>query len=479
MAFLFRWHRRLALIVALFLLGWTLSGLLHPVMSRLSVPPQRPMPELTSVGVQNVVPAKAVLVAAGIEAYHQLHLLGVDQQSVYLVQVNAGSLPRFFDAVSGDEQPAFGAQWAERLARRYLGRSDAVVESVTPIEAFSDSYPAINRYLPVWQVRFAGTEGFVVSVDAVSGRPAAIEHTLQQRVRKLFQLLHTFSFLPDGAATLWLQLLLISMTFLLAIAGIVLWWRLRQRPAMTALRAWHRRGGLVLSGVLLMFTFSGALHLIEKLMAVPMPPAQLQQANTSEIPTHWPHTMANLPAPKWLRLQAGNILQWRGALAPPTASPPNSGGHAGHDHEAARTPVLASGGWLAADGSELSAAAALSDLARAASCEPVTNSEPAQISRFGGDYGFLNKRLPVWQVECQDGARLFFDSSNDVLAARVLPSERFEAWSFHMLHKWHFLDGLGRDARDGIQALFVFLLAGLTGVGVSIYLIRLRRRSTT
>lgn len=498
LALIYRWHRRLALSLALLLLAWMLSGLLHPLLSRVSVPPKQPAPVLTAVTLDNVQPAAAVLRQAGIAQYIQLALFNVAGEAVYQVQTGEHELPRYFSAISADERPALASQWALALARGYVGDEHSAVASITPVTAFSDDYPAINRYLPVWQVRFDRPDQLTVFVDAVSGRPAGIEHRQQRLMRQTFQYLHSLAFLPAGAPRYALQLLLIVSVLLLAGAGIWLWWQQRQRPAVTALRRWHRRMGIILSGFLLMFAVSGAWHLLAKLTEPERQIAARPDYPVAGLPSDWPQQWYPRDAdgsashdPVWLRWQpALQLSQWRAAAATPTAPAPATAmahehEHAhehnhdhDHDHEQARQMPAAAAGWRDRAGAEQAVATVLPALLQRQGCLVNPAQAPSLVNRFSGDYGFLNKRLPVWQLACSNGELWFIDPTDDAIAAQVTAADRAEGWSFQTLHKWHFLDGFGRDVRDLCQALVVLLLVALTVIGVSMYGIRLRQRQS-
>ncbi len=469
LALLYRWHRRLALGLALVLLAWMLSGLLHPLISRMSVPPRQPAPALTVVDPASVVPAQQLLRQHGIEHWQHLSLFGVDDKAIYQVQETAGALPRHFSASDGRELPEFAVQWATQLAFAYAGVDAASAPSVTvtPVLAFSDDYPLINRYLPAWRVQWQQADRFTVYIDALSGRPAATEHRQQKIWRQIFQWLHTFSFAPPGPIRYGIQLTLIGASLVLGLAGIGLWWQQRRRPAVSRLRHWHRRMGIGLSVPFLMFTFSGSWHLIDKLLEPAPVVLSASPLATAQLSAEWPRQLA-VAELVWLRAEPDGTTQWR-AAAKPIAS------HE-HDHAAARQMPPAAAGWLTAAGEARNAAAVFAPQLAQLACSPSPEQAPAILQRFAGDYGFLNKRLPVWQFPCEDGRSLFFDPADSALAAQVTPANRLEGWSFHYLHKWHFLDALGRDARDLIQALCVLALVALTAIGVSMYLIRQRQR---
>ena len=93
-----------------------------------------------------------------------------------------------------------------------------------------------------------------------------------------------------------------------------------------------------------------------------------------------------------------------------------------------------------------------------------------RITRFGPDYDFRNKRLPVWKVSLADpaGTQLFVDPATGVLVDQSRAIDRAERWSFSILHKWNHLTGItGRAGRDALMvatlmlALFAAVLGGI------------------
>jgi hypothetical protein len=66
------------------------------------------------------------------------------------------------------------------------------------------------------------------------------------------------------------------------------------------------------------------------------------------------------------------------------------------------------------------------------------------ITKFGPNYDFRNKRLPVWQInyDSPDGNRIFIDPASGILVDHITNKERYESYSFSFLHKWNFLTHL-------------------------------------
>jgi hypothetical protein len=79
--------------------------------------------------------------------------------------------------------------------------------------------------------------------------------------------------------------------------------------------------------------------------------------------------------------------------------------------------------------------------------------EPTLVTTFGGEYGFLNKRLPVWRVpaEAPGHPRYYVELSSGALAARVDDLDALEGAVFSVLHKWQWGD-LPKDLRDLLAA---------------------------
>jgi hypothetical protein len=111
--------------------------------------------------------------------------------------------------------------------------------------------------------------------------------------------------------------------------------------------------------------------------------------------------------------------------------------------------------------------------ARAIAQAPL-DSEVSIVTRFGDGYGFINKRLPVWRVDAPNGP-VFVDVREGLIAGAIQETwlTRMEGWTFDNLHKWEFLNPLGRRNRDyaTMTATAIIILTSLLG-----FMILLRRR---
>ncbi|MFN3587384.1 MAG: hypothetical protein ACK4UT_07760, partial [Moraxellaceae bacterium] len=246
------------------------------------------------------------------------------------------------------------------------------------------------------------------------------------------------------------------------------------------------------------FSGSGMLHLL-----------LLDKSRHEAAP--WPHSGEALPvaaltlSPATLPMADGESLQvlamngqpvWR--LSPParamvgktahdghaatSARGAQARGHEGHEGHAGhvampKAPVQdryfnAEGEWLA-EGPEQHARL----LATAhTGLPPEQIASVEKITRFEGEYGFINKRLPVYRVgyDRPDRLAVFVETVSGVTAAEVRNAQRVEGWSFAYLHKWTFLDALGKNLRDALVGLMALLIVVTVLLGLRL---ALRRRT--
>lgn len=212
--------------------------------------------------------------------------------------------------------------------------------------------------------------------------------------------------------------------------GAMMLWRSRGR----GLRRAHTLAAWAALPLVAMFTLSGMLHLFvtSSLWAQPAPlAAPFAVAHLPPTPRAEPGIVVNeLTAaglPLW-RLQIGQTGHYLGVNAPDT------------DEDRARSLVGAS-----------------------------PDAQASLIMRFGEGYGFINKRLPVWRVDVPGGP-IFADVREGLIAGRADDSvlTRIEGGTFDNLHKWEFLNPLGRRNRDyaTMAATGIILLASVIGIAL-------------
>ncbi len=498
-------HQWLALIGGISLFIWGLSGMAHIAMVLFGPQQAEFMPPMRSVDMSAAQPVEAVLVKAGIARATAVKV--VVGQDTNLLQVTEEPLAprRYFALDSGTELEGQDARQAEYIARHYLEETRAVAEIVHQTQ-FDADYPWINRLLPVWRVRFAGDDRLTAYVHTETSSLAAVNNVTKTRMQTVFRWLHSWEWVPPGLD--WLRVIVITAMVgslaALAVTGILLLVAIRRGKRLAGSKGWHRAMGYVLALPLLMFSISGIIHLVQAAIEVPTsqmrmsPPVDVSGARYP-IERDWAEIAAGLnvnalslvEAPDGWPLYRLGLAQPKGAM--PKGEHDHSA-HAGHTMPMSDTairnarfdgvsptgPALyidAATGKPWADGDKALARA----LGRRFSGAPDSAIKSMEVvTRFGPDYDFRNKRLPVWRIDygAPVNATLFVDTTTGVLADRTENWQKPERYIFSFIHKWNFLFPIGRVGLNVVVGVFVLLLMGFMG-GIGLVWDRRRRRART
>lgn len=491
-------HQWLAMVGGIALLIWGISGLTH-VWLALYGPQQAVfMPPAQPVDLAGSKPVAQTLAAAGITRPLAVRTVPSAQGTLYQVTTDPLAERRYFDPASGGEMPGQDRLQAEYLARHYLAETRPV-SAIALQTAFDDDYPWVNRLLPVWKVRFAGDDGLVAYVHTETGSLAAVNTNAKAVQQRVFRWLHTWDWFPAQAE--WLRVLIVGVLVAslaaLAITGIVMLVAIRRAKRLPGARGWHRISGYVLALPLLMFSLSGIYHLVQ--FALEPPVSQLRMGRPLDL------SAGRYPVDQdWGAIAQGRQVRALSLVEGPQGQPlyrldlAGSGGGGGggeHDHHAGHMPTspdairkarfdgLQPGGGSVyvdvATGKALPLAgrALAQVIARrfAGPAAPVTGT--TLVTRFGTDYDFRNKRLPVWKVDfgAPVNASLFVDTATGILADRVEDWQKPERVSFSLIHKWNFLFPVGKLALNGIVGGAALALVVLMG-GIGLWLDFRRRR---
>jgi hypothetical protein len=427
-------HRKLAWVAGLVAVLWAATGFLHPIMSWTAPRPAVQAPPVQALMLDGLTPPATALAAEGVTESTLVRLVMVEGKP-YWFAARDNSARVVLDARSGAAAPETERRHAIALARHYAVLPDAEVEATRLITAFSTDYPSVNRLLPVWEVRFATPDGLTLYVDTGLDRLAAVTNDLRCVLLSIFQNVHTLKFLEAfEPLRLAVVFALIATVMATTAFGAMMLWRSRGR----GLRKAHTLAAWTALPLVAMFTLSGTLHLFvtSSLWSEPAPrAAPFAVALLPPVPGAEPGIAVNAltaaGGPLW-RLQIEETGYYFGANAPDL------------DEERAR------------------------GLVSAAPDAPVS-----LVTRFGEGYRVINNRLPVWRVETPNGAA-FADVREALIAARDSDTwlTRLEGWTFDNLHKWEFLNPLGRRNRDyatmAATAIVIFMaLLGFALLGRS------------
>jgi hypothetical protein len=235
------------------------------------------------------------------------------------------------------------------------------------------------------------------------------------------------------------------------------------------MRGVHRRLAWVVWLPVLAFSTSGLFHLWVQSTTKPVTLVQAPWINLASV-TSLP---IGIETAMDIRLSNTPLgLFWRVETAIPAAEKPaGNDPHAHHKGKSVKTRTQ----YFSVDTGAL---LPMADTEIALAIAQQETGKPTLVPMFSPEYGFANKRLPVWRVETPEGL-VFVDAKAALVAARVSPLHKTELWSFSNLHKGQFFDkllGITHTQRDGIMAGIAVLVLFMSGVGL--WLHQRRRRSS-
>ncbi|PXW73789.1 PepSY-associated transmembrane protein [Blastomonas natatoria] len=495
-------HQWLALIGGISLFIWGLSGMAHIVMVLFGPQQAEFMPPMRPVDMTGAVPVQQVLANAGVTSARAVKVVVGKQQNLLQVTVTPQAPRRYFRLDTGAELPGEDARQAEFIARHFLKEQRPVAEIVHQ-KAFDADYPWVNRLLPVWRIRFAGDDQLTAYVHTETSSLAAVNNLTKTRLQGVFRALHSWEWVPEGLD--WLRVIVIALMVgslaALAVTGIMLLVAIRRGKRLAGSKGWHRAMGYVLALPLLMFSVSGIIHLVQSALEQPTsklrlsPPVRVAGARYP-VERNWAEIARGLDVNALSLVEGpdGRALYRLGLVQPGGAMPKGEHDHSAHKGHAmpmgdtairnARFegvqptgPALyidAATGKPWAEGDK----ALARDLGRRFSGAPDSAIKRMElVTRFGPDYDFRNKRLPVWRIDygAPVNATLFVDTATGVLADRTENWQKPERYIFSFIHKWNFLFPIGKVGLNAVVGSFMLALLGFMG-GIGLYWDWRRRR---
>jgi hypothetical protein len=484
---IYRWHRILGLFAIIPTLFWTASGIMHPFMShwfktKIAKESYQATPVLPT-DVQLTL--HQVLTQANIKEFKNFRLVQFNGQCYYQVKDIQDKL-LYFDAVEGKQDVQGDQKYAEQMARYMLDDFTSPIASITQIKEFTDEYKFVNRLLPVWKVSFSNDRDMDVYVETEFSRFVTFNDGYRKKFIWIFSTFHNWGFL-DGVVndTLRISLMVLFLSFIIlsTLAGIIVYglmWK-KFKPAQkhnkqSILRTYHRSIGIWTSIVTCAFAFSGAYHVIQKLTPDErlkyvydpiLKTAQIEKAALFDL-----KGVSNVSIIKW-----GENLFWQLVKK---------------DEETNQTTIEyihTQDGTLLEDGNHryaqyLARKFAAQEARNAESCCDLMESKISSsisdavlqkaslVTRFAGEYGFVNKRLPVVKLEFDtpENTTYYIETTTSRLSTKVEDSNRREGFTFAFLHKYSGLDFAGKNIRDGVMTLAAMgvLLVSILGLLVFI-----------
>jgi hypothetical protein len=474
---IYRWHRIIGLITIIPVICWTLSGLLHPLMSNWLRPSiaRESLPPVPAT--QPVVPLTQVLARHGLDNLRNVRLVRWQNQPAYQVLLGSPTAaPRYFSTVTGAALPANAdQQFADQLARYFLQDSTARLVAAERLTGFSTDYPFVNRLLPVWKLTFERAGTTTVYVETMPARLASFNSPTRAAFLRFFSWLHNWSWLEqltNNTVRVVVVLVVLGVILASTLSGLVIyglmWGRFRKprnpHDQVGWLRKYHRGVGLAVALVTLTFAGSGAFHISRKLhpderlhfQHAPLLAATAFTTDLTRLPLDWPRVQQVALA----QLNGQAYYQVTALPAATIANASGPGASTGQPVEAVHPPQVTyystATGQVLPGGAMQYARFLANSFVTQADGQPAPPMESTElIDHFEGEYGFVNKRLPVVKVAYITPTKttLYVELATGRLAARVENADRYEGLSFAFLHKYHAVGSFGKNVRDTITML--------------------------
>ena len=529
---IYKWHRTISLVIAIPVVLWAASGFMHPIMT--NIRPNVATQFLQPVVIDSsriTISLQEALQKNSIEQFHNFRLVHIDTNWFYQVQPSVKELPVYLSTRSGNALKNGDRLYAQYIAKQFLeGQSKqetekklyaslstdidiadekqvtpaeavsshdccdaatacvlknekgSAVKSVALITAFDSEYKFVNRLLPVYKVNFDRSDGIRVYVETTYDRFGYAVDNRRATFDKVFALFHNWSFLDVlGKAKYLAMALLLTMAFLSTIMGLYIFFVTKTKKpngnTVVAARRNHRWTSFAISLFTLMFTFSGAFHALDKLKIddrYNFYSNQQIDAAAATLRIDSLQAVVNKPITNISAIQINNELYWqvftksewknkkentapRKDLMKDKQVPPPNGTYI----KAADYSVLIDG--------ERKYAHYLAGLFSKHAAPDIVNT--TAITKFEGEYGFVNKRLPVWKVSYASNSneRYYVETGTGKLAVRVDDKDLFEGYSFSFLHKHHFMDFAGKSWRDFSTMFWAMAQIAMVAVGLTLY----------
>jgi hypothetical protein len=281
------------------------------------------------------------------------------------------------------------------------------------------------------------------------------------------------------------MVLFLSLIVFSAVAGVVIYglmWK-KFKPARPGnqrglLRKYHRSIGIWTSIVTFTFAFSGAYHVLQKLD----PDERLKYVYDPVIKTE---SVAQASMIDLTGVSNIGLIKWGENIFWQTVK---------KDWETDETVVDYTNikdGKKLEDGNirfakylsrkfaaqEERNAASCCDLMEAQISSPISDAgieKASMVTSFAGEYGFVNKRLPVVKLayDTPEHTTYYIETTTSRLSTKVEDHNRREGLSFAFLHKYNAFDFLGKNARDGIMTFAAACVLLVSILGLLVFLKR-------
>ncbi len=518
---IYKWHRTLSLIIAIPVVLWAASGFLHPIMTTFR--PKIATQFLTADAINSSkikIPLQEALQKNNITQFHNFRFIHIEDNWFYQVQRTANELPVYISTQTGKRLPDGDKLYAQYIAKLFLEGKDGApkdtaaiapaehdccdaatscvllndkgskVSKVTLINDFDDEYKFVNRLLPAYKINFDREDGIRVYVETTSDKFAYAVDNKRAFFDKIFSLFHTWSWMDAAGNSKYIVMaLLLTIAFLTTVMGIYIFFITKTKkhngnPVVKARRN-HRWTSVLISLFTLMFTFSGAFHSLEKLKNDDRNEFYTKQIINSESLQFHLDTLQQIikkPITNISAVQMNDQVYWQVFTKNETKNKGTKSNQPRKDLMKDKTVPPPSAvyinvdNWVVLTEGEKVFANYLATLF--SKHTPQEIKATIAITKFEDEYGFVNKRLPVWKVSyaSNNNERFYVETSSGKLSTKVDDKDLYEGYSFAMLHKHHFMDWGGKEVRDFSTMFWAAAQIAVVVVGLVLWR-RVRRKN--
>jgi hypothetical protein len=471
---LFKWHRRLSIIIAIPVLLWASSGFMHPLMTNIR-------PAIATQGVQPVAIDGARIrypLAKALKEHHMDSLLNfrlvhIDTSWFYQVCPGGEAIPVYISCLNGKILTAGDWLYAQYLARQFLegGSGGAKVANVSMIKQYDAEYKSINRLLPVYRVSFDRADGIRVYVETTQDRFSFAMDNRRAIFDEIFRWFHTWGWLDFlGKGRLAVEMLVALTGLFTALLGIYIFFTTRGSGTRGARRG-HRYTAIMASLFTLLWTFSGSYHAFSKFRDDVRDRYAMNTrlgADAAAFDLSKLQAACTRPVINVSMAAMGGELYWRVSMLPERMAQHKD---LMKDQRAALPPVayIRARDYTVQENGDARYAVWMATSFSGYPEGDIKKVEP--ITSFGDEYNFTDKRLPVWKVSYDRDrhVRYYVETGSGRLASRVDDLVAAEGYSFSVLHKHHFMDWGGKTVRDASTMVWAFAQVLMVVIGIWLF----------
>ncbi|NME69205.1 PepSY domain-containing protein [Flammeovirga aprica] len=468
---LYKIHRQLSLVALIPVLAWTLSGVMHPLMSNLKPNVNQRLVVNKDVKARDhfQLSVDSIMKMNHWEDIMSFRLVSIDSSVYYQFKREEGNT--YINATSGEKLMNGDIHYATYLAGLYSGEEKQKIDEISIQKEFSNEYVKIARILPVHKVQYKRMDGLRVFIDVNTDRMTYATNSIRSTFQRVFLWAHSWTFL-DFNNTFRLLVLgfFISISFFAGITGILVNTKFRktyqcqQKSRIPWQRRWHRTLGIGLSFTLLLFALSAFMHMLPKYTALDKTSyvsstSFSQEAMIFDLDTIKGDWINYQP----LKIDGINYYQFH--------------------FKAGRG--ITKRYFHSISGEELIKGDSIYAVQLAKQYSGLTKvKNSTEVKKFANEYGFINKLLPVQKIqfEGEGNPRWYIDTATTFVGAIIEDKSAFSGFIFAYFHKYHMFDFLGKQARDTIMSLFALGNFLVSLLGLLMYInqkkaVKKRRRS--